>query len=85
MNLTRRDVLKTAGAVTAAAAVIQAPAIRTAKAAGDQVKFGARVTIVDEETEEEKTYRIVGAHEADMKVGSISISSPLGSALIGKC
>src|SRR4051794_40616449 len=40
-NVTRRDVLKTAGAVTAAAAVIQgAPAIRTAKAAGDQVKFG---------------------------------------------
>jgi predicted dehydrogenase len=39
-NVTRRDVLKTAGAVTAAAAIIEAPAIRTAKAAGDQVKFG---------------------------------------------
>ena len=58
--------------------------IDTSKLSGDQVKFGARVTIVDEETEEEKTYRIVGAHEADMKVGSISISSPLAKALIGK-
>ncbi len=51
---------------------------------GDQVKFGARVTVVDEETEEEKTYRIVGAYEADMKVASISISSPLAKALIGR-
>ncbi len=58
--------------------------VDVAKLSGDQVKFGARVTIVDEETEEEKTYRIVGAHEADMKVGSISISSPLAKALIGK-
>ena len=40
--------------------------------------------MVDEETEEEKTYRIVGAYEADMKAGSISISSPLAKALIGK-
>ena len=54
------------------------------KLSGDQVKFGARVTIVDEETDEEKTYRIVGAHEADMKAGSISLSSPLAKALIGK-
>jgi transcription elongation factor GreA len=58
--------------------------IDVAKLSGDQVKFGARVTIVDEETDEEKTYRIVGAHEADMKVGSISISSPLAKALIGR-
>jgi transcription elongation factor GreA len=39
---------------------------------------------VDEESEEEKTYRIVGAYEADMKQGSISISSPLARALLGK-
>lgn len=58
--------------------------VDVAKLSGDQVKFGARVTIVDEESEEEKTYRIVGAHEADMKVGSISLSSPLAKALIGK-
>ena len=61
-----------------------AEVIDVSKLSGDQVKFGARVTVVDEETEEEKTYRIVGAHEADMKVGSISISSPLAKALIGK-
>ena len=57
--------------------------IDTSRLSGDQVKFGARVTVLDEETEEQKTYRIVGAHEADMKVNSISISSPLAKALIG--
>ncbi len=58
--------------------------IDTTKMSGDQVRFGAHVTVVDEETEDEKTYRIVGAFEADMKAGSISISSPLAKALIGK-
>ena len=58
--------------------------IDVAKLSGDQVKFGARVTIIDEKSEEEKTYRIVGAHEADMKSGSISLSSPLAKALIGR-
>jgi transcription elongation factor GreA len=58
--------------------------IDTSKLSGDQVKFGARVTIIDEESEEQKTYRIVGAYEADMKEGSISISSPLAKALIGR-
>ena len=58
--------------------------IDVSKLAGDQVRFGARVTIVDEETEDEKTYRIIGAYEADMKTGSISISSPLAKALIGR-
>ncbi|MBP0444933.1 transcription elongation factor GreA [Roseomonas sp. SSH11] len=58
--------------------------IDTSKLSGDQVRFGAKVTIVDEETEEEKTYRIIGAYEADMKNGSISISSPLAKALIGR-
>src|SRR6478752_9135188 len=61
-----------------------AEVIDISKLSGDQVKFGARVTVLDEETEEEKTYRIVGAYEADMKVNSISISSPLAKALIGK-
>lgn len=58
--------------------------IDVSKLAGDQVRFGAKVTIVDEETEDEKTYRIIGAYEADMKTGSISISSPLAKALIGR-
>lgn len=58
--------------------------VDTSRFSGDQVRFGATVTIVDEESEEEKTYRIVGAYEADMKQGSISISSPLARALLGK-
>lgn len=58
--------------------------IDTAKLSGTQVRFGARVTIIDEESDEEKTYRIVGQYEADMKTGSISISSPLAKALMGK-
>lgn len=61
-----------------------AEVIDVSRLSGDQVKFGAHVTVIDEETEEEKTYRIVGAYEADMKAGSISISSPLAKALIGK-
>ena len=58
--------------------------VDVAKMTGEQVRFGAWVTIVDEESEDEKTYRIVGAYEADMKDGSISISSPLARALTGK-
>jgi transcription elongation factor GreA len=51
---------------------------------GDHVKFGAHVWLVDEETEKESTYQIVGVHEADIKVARLSISSPLAKALIGK-
>ena len=51
---------------------------------GDHVKFGAHVWLVDEETEKEATYQIVGVHEADIKTGRLSISSPLAKALIGK-
>ncbi len=58
--------------------------IDIAKLSGNQVRFGAKVTVLDEETDQEKTYRIVGQYEADMKDGSISISSPLAKALIGK-
>jgi transcription elongation factor GreA len=50
---------------------------------GDRVKFGATVTISDEEGEE-KTYTIVGDDEADLKLGRISISSPVARALIGR-
>ena len=51
---------------------------------GDTVKFGATVELVDEDTDEEKTYQIVGDQEADVKEGRISISSPIARALIGK-
>ncbi len=51
---------------------------------GQTVKFGATVTVVDEDTDEEKSYQIVGDHEADVKSGLISISSPISRALIGK-
>jgi transcription elongation factor GreA len=51
---------------------------------GDQVKFGAHVRLIDEETEKESTYQIVGVHEADIKSARLSISSPLAKALIGK-
>ena len=48
------------------------------------IKFGATVTLVDEDTEEKKKYQIVGDVEADVKEGKISISSPIARALIGK-
>ncbi|MCF6320556.1 MAG: transcription elongation factor GreA [Rhizobiaceae bacterium] len=51
---------------------------------GDTVKFGATVKLVDEDTDKEKTYQIVGDQEADVKEGRISISSPIARALIGK-
>nr|WP_255428519.1 MULTISPECIES: transcription elongation factor GreA [unclassified Saccharibacter] len=51
---------------------------------GDRVQFGATVELVDEETDKESTYQIVGLHEADIKERRISVSSPLAKALIGK-
>jgi len=48
------------------------------------VRFGATVTVADEDTDEETTYQIVGAYEADLKQNRISVVSPLGQALIGK-
>jgi transcription elongation factor GreA len=51
---------------------------------GDSVKFGATVTIVDEDTDTEVKYQIVGDMESDAKNGKISISSPIARALIGK-
>ena len=62
----------------------RAEIIDISKLSGNSVKFGATVTIVDEDTEEEKTYQIVGDQEADVKGGKISISSPIARALIGK-
>ncbi|PCJ00285.1 MAG: transcription elongation factor GreA [Alphaproteobacteria bacterium] len=51
---------------------------------GDSVKFGATVTIVDEDTDIEETYQIVGDYESDMVTGKLSISAPVARALIGK-
>jgi transcription elongation factor GreA len=48
------------------------------------IKFGATVTLVDEDTEEEKTYQIVGETEADIEANRLNIRSPLARALIGK-
>ena len=63
----------------------RAEVIDVAKLIGSKtIKFGATVTLVDEDTEEKKTYQIVGDVEADVKDGKISISSPIARALIGK-
>lgn len=62
----------------------RAEIIDVAKLTGKTVKFGATVKLVDEDTEEEKTYQIVGDLEADVRLGRISISSPIARALIGK-
>jgi len=62
----------------------RAEVIDIAKLSGSTVKFGAWVTLVDEDTEQEKKYQIVGDVEADVKAGRISISSPIARALIGK-
>lgn len=51
---------------------------------GKQVKFGATVTVADEETDEESTFQIVGEYEADPSDGKISVTSPIARALIGK-
>jgi transcription elongation factor GreA len=64
--------------------IARAEVIDISKLSGDKVKFGATVVLVDEDTEEEKTYQIVGDQEADVKAGRISISSPIARALIGK-
>jgi transcription elongation factor GreA len=62
----------------------RAEVIDVSKLSGDSIKFGATVKLVDEDTEEEKVYQIVGDSEADVKMGRISISSPIARALIGK-
>ena len=51
---------------------------------GNTIKFGATVTIVDEDTDKEKTFQIVGQYESDADSGKISLTSPVARALIGK-
>lgn len=48
------------------------------------IKFGATVTVVDEDTDEEKTWQIVGEHEANIEKGLLNVKSPIARALIGK-
>jgi transcription elongation factor GreA len=62
----------------------RAEVIDLSKMSGTKIKFGATVKLVDEDTEETKTYQIVGDQEADVKAGRISISSPIARAMIGK-
>ena len=62
----------------------RAEVIDVSKLSGDKVKFGATVVLADEDTDEESTYQIVGADEADIKAGLLSITAPLARALVGK-
>lgn len=62
----------------------RAQVIDVSKLSGKQVKFGATVSVVDEDTDEEARYQIVGEHEADVKQGKVSITSPIARAMIGK-
>ncbi|HEV2188000.1 MAG TPA: transcription elongation factor GreA [Stellaceae bacterium] len=64
--------------------IARAEVIDTSKLSGSVIKFGATVTLSDEETEEEQTFKIVGEDEADIKGGRLSVTSPLARALIGK-
>jgi transcription elongation factor GreA len=64
--------------------IARAEIIDVSKLSGSAVKFGATVTLADEETDEEQTFRIVGEDEADIKDGRLSVTSPLARALIGK-
>ncbi|HKO48414.1 MAG TPA: transcription elongation factor GreA [Polyangiaceae bacterium] len=62
----------------------RAEVIDASKFSGDRVRFGAIVLLTNLDTDEENTYQIVGADEADLKNGTISVSAPLSRALIGK-
>jgi transcription elongation factor GreA len=62
----------------------RAEVIDVSKLSGDTIKFGATVTLIDEDTDEKKIWQLVGEPEADAKKGKISITSPLARALVGK-
>jgi transcription elongation factor GreA len=64
--------------------ISRADIIDITKLSGDTVKFGATVTLIDEDTDDEVRYQIVGDFEADVKNGKVSIGSPIARALIGK-
>jgi transcription elongation factor GreA len=62
----------------------RAQVIDVSKLNGKSVIFGATVTLIDEETDKKRAWQIVGDYEADVKIGKISISSPMARAMIGK-
>ena len=62
----------------------RAEVIDVSKLSGDTIKFGATVTVIDEDTREKKIWQIVGETEADAHRGKISVSSPIAQSLIGK-
>ena len=64
--------------------ISRAEIIDITKLSGNTVMFGAKATLVDEETDEKIAYQIVGEFEADVKKGKISVSSPIARAIIGK-
>jgi transcription elongation factor GreA len=64
--------------------ISRAQVIDVANLSGDIVRFGATVTLADEDSEDEAIYQIVGQHEADISAGRLSVHSPLARALIGK-
>lgn len=64
--------------------IARAQVIDSSRLSGTNVKFGATITMIDEDTEEEHVYKIVGEDEADVKSRRLSIASPLARALIGK-
>ena len=64
--------------------ISRAEIIDVTKLSGERIKFGATVKLVDEDTEEEKTYQIVGEPEADVRSGRVSVTSPIARALMGK-
>ena len=64
--------------------IARAEVIDVSKLSGSVIKFGARVTLADEENDEEQTFQIVGEDEADISQGRLSVTSPLARALIGK-
>jgi len=66
------------------AIISRADVIDSSKMSGGTIRFGATVVVVDEDSDEEKTYQIVGEHEADINAGRLNMRSPLARALIGK-
>ena len=64
--------------------IANAEIIDVSKLSGKVIKFGAKIRLTDEDTDEDSSYQIVGEHEADIKDGLLSITAPLARALIGK-